>query len=72
MLRQSSFMQNTENTEVLIVVLYRCSINQSEASGWLLGEVVEGRGGRGRGMGGGAGEVGGGGGTRPLRGRGKV
>lgn len=59
---QSSFMQNTENTKVLIVVLYRCSINQSEASGWLLGEVAGGRGGKGRGRGG----------TRPPRGRGKV
>lgn len=52
LLRQSSFMQNTENTKVLIVVLYRCSINQSETSGWLLGEVVGGRGGWGRGRGG--------------------
>lgn len=51
LLRQSSFMQNTANTEVLTVVLYRCSINQSETSGWLLGEVVGGRGGRGRGKG---------------------
>lgn len=33
LLRQSSFMQNTENTKVLIVVLYRCSINQSETAG---------------------------------------